>query len=308
MNEDEKYTTLRKNLRSLPRVRAKKDFEQRLMQRIKETEKGVVHVSGKPKKDSVFAGWLSNLFRPSLVPALGLTMVLLITIVVYFAFFNKMNDTATSTTDSRQYVGSTNQGDLIIYVKGEGGDTSISSNYPKEYSAVNPVEKGKEYMTPTESPTDFFARPDATQPSDGLIKPDRVSEEQKIEMQRSVDLDTKGVDNKPERKTDDAVMKKESKKDAFPKGEMKSEKDESPFNIRDEKKNSKKKNEDKNEQEVNPSIKAEEPSKDTGEKEKLEKDSSKLGKSVKDSVKSKAPTINNDSEENQKIEQQNEQK
>ncbi|MCC7158653.1 MAG: hypothetical protein IT281_03855 [Ignavibacteria bacterium] len=306
INEDEKYTSLRKTLGSLPKIKAKNDFEGRLLQRIKETEQGIVHVTVKPKKDSVFAGWLSNLFSPSLVPALGLTMVLLITIIVYFSFFNKMNDTAS--TDSRQYVGSTNQGDLIIYVKGEHGDTSISNNYPKEYSAVDQVERGKDYMAPTESPTDYFARPEVIQPSDGLIKPDRVSEEQKIEMQRTVDKDSKGVDTKSERKSDDVIMKKESKKEAYPKGEIKSETDESPFNIRDEKKNSKKKVEDNIQQEEKENLKAEEPVKDTGQKEKTEKDSSKLGKSVKDSVKTKAPTINNDSEENQKIEPQIEQK
>jgi hypothetical protein len=86
-----------------------------------------------------------------------------------------------------------------------------------------------------ETPSDYISKPDPTRTldKDEGIKPDRVSEEQKLEMERSVD-EKKGVDTKGERKGDDRIMKKESKgelKDI----ESKTEGKESPYNVRDQK-------------------------------------------------------------------------
>jgi hypothetical protein len=287
INEDEKYRSLRNSLKALPRVKAKKDFEERLFRRIKELD--TIPVSSAVhniKKEPLLKGWLSNLFRPAFAPALGLTAVLLITVVVYFAFFSKMNDLTEN--DNVPLVNSTNQGDLIIYVKNE--DTgAYSSNYPKEYSAVSPDESGSErYFAPVETPTDHLARPDSPKPIDGLLKPDRVSEEQKIEMEKS-DERTRGVDVKPEMKSEDDMMKKDSKidskRDSRKEGKTKSE--ESPYNIREQAPNIQL---DDPEEAQGPSIesKGQEPSK---------KDSSKLGKSVKDSVKTNDRKTDTDEDE-----------
>ena len=230
IQEDEKYKTLRDSLRALPRVKAKKDFEARLMQRIREAETPVVNVTQKIKTERETKSWFANLFRPAFMPALGLTAVLLITIVVYFAFFSKMNNGVTQNT--QQFVTSTNQGDLIIYVKKD--PDNYSENYPKEYSAVNPDENStsERDAAPTETQSDYFAKPDPSRTVMPDLKPDRVSEEQKIEMQKSSDLSKdKGVDTRGERKSDDVIMKKESK------GMLKTETQNSPYNIRDEKKN-----------------------------------------------------------------------
>lgn len=230
IQDDEKYKTLRDTLRTLPRVKAKADFEARLMQRIKESSNPVVHVTQKVKSASPAKSWLQNLFRPAFVPALGLTVVLLVTVVVYFAYFSKMNS---SDKNAQQFVTSTNQGDLIIYVKKDNED--ISGNYPKEYSAVNPDEqKSSEFYggLSEERPSDYFAKPDPTRTVSPDNKPDRVSEEQKIEMQRSLDRDMdKGVEMKGERKSDDMIMKKESK------GYIKSDKKDIESKLSDEKKN-----------------------------------------------------------------------
>lgn len=236
IQDDEKFKTLRDSLRSLPRVKAKKDFEARLMQRIREANDPVVHVTQKNKPASALQSWFANLFRPAFVPALGLTVVLLITVGVYFAFFSKMNNGSPENT--QQFVSSTNQGDLIIYVKKDGDD--ISSNYPKEYSAVEPEDSrsGELFAPPGETPSDFMAKPDPIRTLTPELKPDRVSEEQKIEMQRSFDMD-KGVDSKGERKIDDGIMRKESKRDSKieTKGEIKSETKKSEEKLSDEKKN-----------------------------------------------------------------------
>lgn len=241
LQDDEKYKALRDSLRALPRVKAKKDFEARLMQRISEANNpAVVHVAQKVKTESHAKSWFANLFRPAFVPALGLTFVLMITVIVYFAYFSKLNNG--SPDSSQQFVTSTNQGDLIIYVKKDADD--ISGNYPKEYSAVNPEDtrSGELFAPPVETPSDFLAKPDPGRTMLPDNKPDRVSEEQKLEMQRSVDLDKeKGVDFKGERKSDDGIMKKDSKGyfKSETKGELKSETEKSPYNIRDEKSNEK---------------------------------------------------------------------
>jgi hypothetical protein len=238
IQDDEKFKTLRDSLRSLPRVKAKKDFEARLMQRIREANDPVVHVTQKIKPASTMQNWFANLFRPAFVPALGLTVVLLITVGVYFAFFSKMNDGSPENT--QQFVSSTNQGDLIIYVKKDGDD--ISSNYPKEYSAVEPEDSrsGELFAPPGETPSDFMAKPDPSRTVTPELKPDRVSEEQKIEMQKGYEMDKdKGVDSKGERKIDDGIMKKDSKKEGRNeiKGEIKSETKKSEKKLSDEKKN-----------------------------------------------------------------------
>ncbi|NOS84481.1 MAG: hypothetical protein HOP31_05000 [Ignavibacteria bacterium] len=244
LQEDEKYKALRDQLRTLPRVKAKHDFEDRLMRRIREAESPSVklsHTVTQPviKHQPAKKSWLESLFRPSFVPALGLTVVLLVAVVVYFGYYSKLNKSDTSNT--QQFVSSTNQGDLIIYVKKDGED--ISSNYPKEYSAVDPVDtrSGEYAPAPTETSTDYFAKPDPSRITNTPeLKPDRVSEEQKIEMQRSVDMDKdKGVDVKGERKSDDVIMKKESKGlfKTETKSEMKKETSEPKKKVSDEKKN-----------------------------------------------------------------------
>ncbi len=243
LQEDEKYKALRDQLRTLPRIKAKHDFEDRLMRRIKEAETSSVKLPVTANRPAVLhqpakKSWFESLFRPAFVPALGLTVVLLVAVVVYFGYYSKLNQSDTSNT--QQFVSSTNQGDLIIYVKKEGED--ISSNYPKEYSAVDPVDtrSGEYAPEPTETSTDFFAKPDPGRTVAPEVKPDRVSEEQKIEMQRSVDLDNdKGVDVKGERKSEDGILKKESKGyfKTETKSEMKKETSEPKKKVTDEKKN-----------------------------------------------------------------------
>jgi len=280
--DDEKYKSLRNSLRSLPRLKAKSDFEARLLQRIKETEKGVIPSRPEISKEPAFKNWLSALFRPSFAPALGLTVVLLITVVVYFAYFSKMG----KNENSVQLSSSDKQGEFVIYVRKDTETSSYSENYPKEYSAITTdgTTRGETISEPTETPSDYLSRPE---PKTGYdeVRPDRISEEQKIEMQRSVDLD-KAVDSKGEEKED--VMKKESKGDMKreSKGMLKTESKETPFNIKDDGKNENSNKEgDEVNQEVQPPFM--EKANEVRDKEKAKNDSIILGKSIKDSVKTK---------------------
>ncbi|MBE2217213.1 MAG: hypothetical protein IAE90_03355 [Ignavibacteria bacterium] len=267
LNDDDKYKALRDTLRSVPRVKAKSDFESRLMARIREAEKQPVHHAAPVvHKSAVVKSWWANLFRPAFAPALGLTVVLLITVVVYFAYFAKMNDS--NPVNQQQFVSSTNQGDLVIYVK---SDTSnYSSNYPREYSAANPDENQNRssdfyYSSPHEMPSDFNARPDPKTTPGTELKPDRVSEEQRFEMQKGYEKDKeKGVDVKGEVKPLPPVMKKESlKKESKEDSKLSDEKkniyfDDDAVKQEDKKTNAKRKETEKvkdNESEANDEIK-----------------------------------------------------
>src|SRR5215211_1458669 len=99
--DEEKYKSLRNTLKSSARVKAKADFEARLFERIREAEKSAFKSDAFNSQPQVvklvkhkkgFAEILGGLFKPAFVPALGLTFVLLIAVVVYFGYFNKMSD------------------------------------------------------------------------------------------------------------------------------------------------------------------------------------------------------------------------
>src|SRR5438477_7793291 len=195
MSDEEKYKSLRASLKSLPKLKARAGFEDRLFQRIKNLEQGEVQQIVKPVPESKFKGWLANLFRPSLAPALGLTVILLVGIVVYFAYYSQMNKEQVT----NQYSFSTNSDqkpEFVIYVRKDRlADTSNnSSNYPHEYSGLTPNETR---TSTSESKPDFGKVPsdfNSVTPSpsvDDKIHDDRLNFEQRIEMQKSTDIESK---------------------------------------------------------------------------------------------------------------------
>ncbi len=84
MTGDNQHKNLRDALKGLPKIKAGRDFEQRLMSKLKDTdEEKYLSPSFKklhyPKKSFSLFGFL----RPSLAPAIGLTIVLIIFIAYY---------------------------------------------------------------------------------------------------------------------------------------------------------------------------------------------------------------------------------
>lgn len=297
--DDEKYQSLRNTLKRAPRIKAKSDFEARLFERIRESEKAPMKTEAfkhhpqvvklaEPKRG--FMEVLAGLFKPAFAPALGLTVVLLVAVVVYFGYFNKMNDSATEQEMSYGL-----PEDLIIYVKGDVD--SFNSNYPKEYSAVTDGEitssdNDNRTYAPGNSPSDhsapveFFNSPTPIAPAVEKESPrlDKVSEEQRFEMEKGYDM-KKGVDSKMERKSDDGILKKESK--LSPKKESKNE-SESPFNIRDQKSNQTITNEDDViNQQIEPNV-SDEQKQDTGDKDKTSTSKGRISRAIKDSTQTKS--------------------
>jgi hypothetical protein len=234
LSDEEKYKSLRNTLKSSARVKAKSDFEARLFARIKEAEKQPLQTEAFKKHPQVvqltqpekrgFMEILAGLFRPSFAPALGLTVVLLVAVVVYFGYFNKMNDQSPQNTSVSS---DENKRDgFVIYVKKDSDGESYSDNYPKDISALTDGEtttSDSRTIAPGEVHSDFYAprfdQPTTEDSPDREIKSDRVSEEQKIEMEREYlgkdgDVETRGY------RKGDEIMKKESKTDSKVEGKI----------------------------------------------------------------------------------------
>lgn len=84
MQDDNKHRILRDILRGIPKVKATHSFEDRLMKRLRDVESlkyqspSIIKLKGKERKFS-----FSAFLKPSLIPAIGLTVVLLIFIIYY---------------------------------------------------------------------------------------------------------------------------------------------------------------------------------------------------------------------------------
>lgn len=88
MEEEKKYKEVISALKSLPKMKAKGDFEKRLYRKLRNAESEKISSPAFEKlirpKERIF-----NIFRPSFVPAIGLTLVLVAVIVVYFNFLQQ---------------------------------------------------------------------------------------------------------------------------------------------------------------------------------------------------------------------------
>lgn len=160
MNEEEKYSELRKKLRSLPGVRAGKDFESKLFQRIR-----LVSSEGLSRTPDTRHGrlagrenWLSNIFKqPMFAPAVALTSVLIVGLVIYFAFFTQSPPTETSTEQTpgiqKQY--STTQ---LETLKSKVGN--LKSETGREFATLDasPVEPPKSRTNFGETVTDIRSK------------------------------------------------------------------------------------------------------------------------------------------------------
>jgi hypothetical protein len=278
--DEEKYKSLRDQLRSLPHLKARKDFDSRLFARIKELENAKhVHHVHKPEKENIFVSWLANLLKPSLVPAIGLTVVLLAAIVVYFGYFNKLADRETQVQQEVSYAD--NKGEFVIYVKKDGERVYDETNRDITSADIS-GSTSTEYRAPSDVSTESV-KPAPLKETDSEVhdKLDKISPEQKIEMEKEP---SKFYDeDKVRSKGDDVIMKK-----GYNKNE---EKKEAPSNyLRDETKDSGILDDNKNIQAPNEEI-----NQQTESEEKLMKDSNRVTErrksSKKDSTKVKGEKI-----------------
>lgn len=218
--DEEKYKKLRDQLHALPRIKAKNDFEARLHARINGLEHNtvIVHKTYKPEKENSFIEWLSGLLRPSLVPALSLSIVLLAAIIVYFTYYSKLvSEQETRVSAENKYQ---KKGEFVIYVKKDGERVMDETNRDITSADLNTLSSSTDYRAPSDVSSDgkVFTQPKTDEGIDRDVhdKLDRISPEQELKMEKEskpdIDMD------KVKSKSEEPVMKKgyykEEKKDA----------------------------------------------------------------------------------------------
>ena len=279
--EEEKYKKLRESLRALPRLKAKNDFEARLYRRLREHESHIdLH---KPVKENSFVNMLANLFKPSLTPAIALTVVLLAVIVVYFAYFNELQKDNQPATE---YSYSEKQGEFVIYVKKDGDRIYDETARDISSADVNQSPTTGEYKPSTDVGIDKLSMPEE-QPlpsieSERRLREDRISDEQKIKMEKETEPLKKSDDIKSQPKSEDGKIMK--------KGYIEKESKETPYNIREKKEDTSGKDveEEIEQKTINPQEQLNQEV-DTGNKS--DDDEKRLSRSRKDSLKAKEKAI-----------------
>ena len=191
LDDEIKYKKLRESLRSLPKIKAKGDFEARLFRKIKEHEShSRLHTAPEMGKKSSIIDVLANLLRPSLVPAIGLTVVLLITVVVYFAYFNELKKDTQQTVVSGK---DEKNGEFVIYVHKDG--ERVSDETARDITS-NDLRQPETMISPTERSTDAFSQPVESPKTESEIKDkeDRLSKEQEFKMEKESEQPAKDFD------------------------------------------------------------------------------------------------------------------
>lgn len=228
-SEEEKYRKLRESLRSLPKLKTKNDFEARLYRKIRERESSRVHI---PEKENTFVTMLANLFRPSLVPAIGLTVVILAAIIVYFAYFNELiQDKQAPTVQTYDE----KKGEFVIYVKKDSERVYDETARDITSSELNHSTTGEEYKPSTDADYYKLSQPEVPSETDAekRMKEDRISDEQKKIMEKESELKKESDDYKSQPKSEDGKTMKKGYNENI----------EAPLNIREEKEDTGVKNE-----------------------------------------------------------------
>ncbi len=279
-DEDNKYDSLRKRLKGLNKINARGNFDQKLFARIREEEQNKFKPARVPVKERKLFGWLDGLFRPAFIPAMGLTVVLLVAIVVYFGYFAKSKNSAgeQNTFTSAPYQ---KQGEFVIYEKKD-------KEYPKnEIASLESDEKTggltSESVTtpkPTEPSSDFRTVAPKTEEAPS-IRLDKATQEQKQEMEKSID---RGIMKKGDDKSGEDLKGFKNSKEA-PSNYLRENKDDTNA---DEKDVEQKLDGSIENQTINPSVKLSEDSLSTG-KTSHERVATKRSK--RDSLKTKKEPV-----------------
>lgn len=88
MNEEQKYNEFRRKLRSLPKIHAPGDFENKLFQRIRLEKE--TNILAKHRRTEHRKSWILNILKqPAFAPALAFGSVVIVGLVIYLAFFTQ---------------------------------------------------------------------------------------------------------------------------------------------------------------------------------------------------------------------------
>jgi hypothetical protein len=94
MIEENKYNELRKSLKSLPDIKAGKEFDTKLFQKIKLVDRETLAHQLSEKYSVRKIKWYQNVFRPWLIPAAGVAVILIVSIILVFYYLPSDKKTA----------------------------------------------------------------------------------------------------------------------------------------------------------------------------------------------------------------------
>ncbi len=224
--EENKYKEIISALKSLPKKKAKSDFEQKLYRKLRSAEAEKITSPAfekltRPKESN----WVFNIFRPSLVPAIGLTIVLIAVIVVYINFMptsDELSETEQVAAKNEEMVikdpGSVEKSDTELEPKSRGlitHDISGSTTDQRSRLQEGPTSDAEESPAPT------ISQPEEIDGAPVM--------EQKIER-KETDETIFEKEGKLEKKTDET--KKEDMKKSDKKEPLKTKKSDEELNLK----------------------------------------------------------------------------
>jgi hypothetical protein len=213
LSEEEKYNDLKNLLKSLPKVKSRNDFETNLFRSLREIESGK-YSSQKLRNLTVRPvrfGWLTNVVKPAYISAIGVTVLLLICIVLYFSYLPNKNQTVPQVTQS-----TSTEGNRIEQPPVQNEDLGITKN------ETTPSDR-----TTLERRENVPYTPELEKPSSEY----EITIPQSIEKSETISPSERSIEAEP--KTLDKELKKEEHID----GMRKSESQEAPVMKKDEKSN-----------------------------------------------------------------------
>lgn len=201
--EEKKYRNIVSALKSLPKVKAKDDFEQKLYRKLRDADSERMSPSFQKLTKPAEKGWIFNIFRPALVPAVVLSVVLIAFIVVYINFKPQQEPTGISQNTQEQQ-----KQELTINKPGITEDKDLSANRESESPITHELSKSdfdERSTAPVSPKSDVGTEGPSLQPEEKLSQPPVL--EQRIEKKAPVmdELEEKElmIEKKGDRKTGD---------------------------------------------------------------------------------------------------------
>ncbi len=197
--EEKKYKNTISALKSLPKVKAKDDFEQKLYRKLRDVDSEKMSPSIQRLTKPVEKNWIFNIFRPAFIPAVGITIALIAVIVIYINYMPK-NDTTTISQNQQEQ----QKQELTITKPGSMEDKDLSANQEKSTPLSQDLSKtpddersDERSIEPVVPKSDIGTESPSIQPKETLSGPEI---EQRIEKKSPVDEEK---EMKSDRKTGD---------------------------------------------------------------------------------------------------------
>jgi hypothetical protein len=91
-DEEKKYKKVISALKTLPKVKAKPNFEQKLYRKLRDVDTERMSPSVQKLTKPIEKNWIFNIFKPAFIPAVGITLALIAVIVIYL-YLNPFENT-----------------------------------------------------------------------------------------------------------------------------------------------------------------------------------------------------------------------